>query len=80
MANKSITRESLANFDTEDERQKYRERENIRAFIEEFGGIRAKRLESEISFSTYIGTTRPYLYDTPGDYFLRGNQDYKKET
>lgn len=70
MVNKNIMLESLTNED-----RRNREREEARAFVKEFSRIRAKRLESEISLAVYFGASRPHLFDSAGDYFLRRNKD-----
>lgn len=95
MASKSITLESLINYDTEKltpEQQKQvtraiikiyeaeiRVRENARSCIEEFRRARENGLVSEITFDTHIRTSRPFMLDAAGRDILCRSKDNNPE-
>jgi len=88
MESKNITLESSINFSSRKKYKKYlhreliklknaekRQRENARALVEEVGRRREERLLFETSYATYIGTSRPNLFDAPGDYIFRRDKN-----
>lgn len=80
MANRSITLESSINFATREEYEKYRKREDIRAFVEEFRRSKAQRVVPEVTVGTYYGTPRSVMPFSWREDFVCGTEDHGQET
>jgi hypothetical protein len=80
MESKSITLASSINFETREEYEKYRKREEVRAFVEEFRRIKAQRVVPEVTVGTYYGTPRSSMPFSWGEDFICGTEDNGQET
>jgi hypothetical protein len=80
MESKSITLASSINFKTREEYEKYRKREDIRAFVEEFRRSKAQGAVSEATVGSYYGSPRSSMPFSWGEDFICGTEDNGQET
>lgn len=80
MVNRSITLESSINFATREGYEKYRKREGIRAFVEEFRRSKAQRVVPEVTVGTYYGAPRSPMPFFGGEDLICGTEDNGQET
>jgi hypothetical protein len=79
MANRSITLESSINFETREEYEKYRKRENIRAFVEEYRRVKVERPMSEVTVGTYNRIARQASPPSWWESLVCGDKNYGEE-
>jgi len=80
MESKSITLASSINFETREEYEKYRKREDIRAFVEEFRRRKAQRVVSEITVGPYYGAPRSSMPFAWREDLVRGTENNEPKT
>ena len=80
MESKSITLASSINFETREEYEKYRKREDIRAFVEEFRRSKAQRVVPEVTVGTYYGPPRSSMPFSWREDFVCGAEDHWQGT